>query len=242
MTATRASIRLSVRDVLFSRKQGGFTLGPITSSFSTGLTSIVGANGAGKSTFFKLVSGQLKPKTGHIVTHGEGGIGYLPQSPDFPRQASVREFLSYVAWIHGVDRQAVPDRVATVVAATGLKEKIDAPIRALSGGMQRRLGIAQAIIHDPAVLLLDEPTVGLDPIQRLAIRELINEISANHVVLMATHLVDDVSDLSNRILVFQNGQIAFDGTPEQLEECGSAEAPGHTALERGLTSMMGTSS
>lgn len=235
-----SSIGLSVRDVRFSRKRGGFELGPITSSFSPGLTSIVGANGAGKSTFFKLVSGQLKPRSGEISVHGEGGIGYLSQSPEFPRQATVREFLTYVAWIYHVDRQLTADRVATTVSATGLEEKIDAPIRSLSGGMQRRLGIAQAIIHNPAVLLLDEPTVGLDPIQRLAIRELIDEISARHVVLMATHLVDDVSELSNRILVFRDGQIAFDGSPEQLEERGSVDAPGHTALERGLTSVMGT--
>lgn len=230
--------QLRCSELAFSH-QGGFSLGPISHVFPRGLTSIVGENGAGKSTLFNLISGELRPNSGYCKLDGGAGVGYLPQSMQFPTHATVDDYLWYVAWLYGVEKRHRSSAVLDALESVGLLERRTSNIRTLSGGMRRRLGVAQAIVARPAALLLDEPTAGLDPLQRVHLRQLTEELARDHIVLMSTHLADDVSQMSDRILVLRDGALAFEGTSQEIEQIGAGGGIGNTVFERGLTHIMG---
>jgi ABC-2 type transport system ATP-binding protein len=220
---------------------GSFQLGPLSCTLNEGVTCLVGPNGAGKSTFFRLAAGIEKPTTGTIAleTGKDRRLGYLPQEPDLPRSATCEEFLHYVAWVHKIPPKQRPEAVADALVRVNLTERHRSKIRTLSGGMLRRLGIAQSLIHDPALLLLDEPTVGLDPRQRIALRETISSVSDGRIVLVSTHLVEDIRSLADRVIVLNAGQVIFDGDVPALEGKATADAPGDTDLERAIATLMG---
>jgi ABC-2 type transport system ATP-binding protein len=218
-----------------------FTLGPMDATFSRGVTCLVGPNGAGKSTFFRLAAGLEVPTAGSVVVagrEGSGTLGYLPQDPSFPPQATGEQFLDYVAWLQRVPRSSRSGAVSSALEAVGLSGRRAQRIRTLSGGMVRRLGIAQALVHDPAMLLLDEPTAGLDPLQRVGLREAITAVAENRVVIVSTHLVEDVRGLADRVVVLDDGDVVFDGDVATLEGSARSDAVGDTALERAITGLI----
>ncbi|MFF9150417.1 ATP-binding cassette domain-containing protein [Streptomyces sp. NPDC014861] len=232
--------RLSCEELVKDHK-GSFQLGPLSFYLNEGVTCLVGPNGAGKSTFFRLAAGIEKPTSGTIVLESaqDRRLGYLPQEPDLPRSATCEEFLHYVAWVHKIPAKQCSAAVTDALVRVNLTERHRSKIQTLSGGMLRRLGIAQSLIHDPALLLLDEPTVGLDPRQRIALRETISSVSDGRIVLVSTHLVEDIRSLADRVIILNSGQIIFDGDVPALEDKATADAPGDTDLERAVATLMG---
>jgi ABC-2 type transport system ATP-binding protein len=220
-----------------------FSLGPLSLEITSGVTCLVGPNGAGKSTFFRLAAGVDKPTSGTIAleagAEAAASLGYLPQEPQLPPAATCEEFLHYVAWLQGVPAQHRPESVLSALDRTGLKDKRTSRIRALSGGMARRLGIAHALVHDPSLLLLDEPTAGLDPRQRVALRKTVAGLAEARIVLVSTHLVEDVRGLADRVIVLGEGAVVFDGRVTDLEKLADPDAPGDSDLERSIATLMG---
>lgn len=225
---------------------GRFSLGPLDFSLTRGVTCLVGPNGAGKTTLFKMAAGMESATTGKIYfTEGEkeivsGRVGYLPQDVDMPVNATCEEFLHYVAWAHRVPAQKRSCAVEDALTHVNLTERRTHKIRSLSGGMVRRLGVASALINDPLLLLLDEPTVGLDPRQRLSLRRVISAAKGTRMVLVSTHLVEDIRSIADRVIVLGDGKIVFDGNVSTLEEFAEDEAPGDSAVERALAVVMGS--
>ncbi|MEU8076759.1 ATP-binding cassette domain-containing protein [Catellatospora citrea] len=221
--------------------RGGFRLGPLTMEVATGVTCLVGPNGAGKSTFFRLAAGVDRPSSGSIgvvAETGRAGLGYLPQEPKLPNSATCEEFLHHVAWLQRMPRRDRAAAASHALDQVGLSDRRNARIGTLSGGMRRRLGIAHALVHDPLVLLLDEPTVGLDPRQRIALREAVAAVSRNRIVIVSTHLVEDVRGLADRVVILGEGQVAYDGDVASLEAHATDDAPGDTDLERAIAVLM----
>lgn len=191
----------------------GFTLGPVSTTIRCGVTALLGANGAGKTTLMRLVVGTVRASSGQVVLPGRGGdVGFLPQDFVGPSRATARDYLGYVAWCRSTRRRKITaQQVITALAAVGLEDRADSRIGALSGGMVRRLGIAQALLADAPVLVLDEPTVGLDPIQRHEVRELIERLGRHTTVLVSTHLAEDVAAVADHVLVLDSGRLLHDG-------------------------------
>ena len=199
-----------------------FTSGP-------GVTGLLGPNGAGKTTLLRMLATVLATDGGRIQLLGRNPqdasdrleirrrLGYLPQEPGFHRGFTVFEFVDYVAILKELtDRRARHDEVRRVIDAVGLREVADRKIRALSGGMRRRVGVAQAILGEPELVVLDEPTAGLDPEQRLRFRDLVSRIGEGRAVLLSTHQTEDVSALCPHVVVVNHGRTVFDGTPSGL--------------------------
>jgi ABC-2 type transport system ATP-binding protein len=196
---------------------------------STGVTGLLGPNGAGKTTLLRILATVLAPDSGEVRVlgrdPGDGGqrleirrrLGYLPQDPGYQRGFTVFEFVDYVAILkEWTQRRQRHDEVRRVLALVGLDDVRGRKIRALSGGMRRRVGLAQALIGDPQLLILDEPTVGLDPEQRLRFRDLISHAGEGRTVLLSTHLTDDVAAICGQIVVIADGRTRFAGSPSEL--------------------------
>jgi ABC-2 type transport system ATP-binding protein len=218
-----------------------FKLGPLSLELGSGVTCLVGANGAGKSTLFSLLAHQTPPSSGSVTGPRRASLGFLPQDATFPRYATVRAYLSHVAWLQRLPGRERAGAVERAVAAVGLTDRIDAKLGSLSGGMLRRVGIAQAIVNEPQLLLLDEPTAGLDPIQRVEIRQVLRDIGPESVVVMSTHLVEDVRGLADRVIILSHGALRFDGSVDELQllgESAGADAPGDSDLERGVAGLL----
>lgn len=221
---------------------GGFVLGPLSLEVTEGVTCLVGPNGAGKSTFFRLAARVDHPTSGTIrLEAGDGrpGLGYLPQEPLLPDAATCEQFLRYVAWLQRVRSTDRTEAVRTALKRVGLAEQRRTKIRHLSGGMRRRVGIAHALVHDPALLLLDEPTAGLDPRQRISLRETVAGLGTERIAVVATHLVEDVRGMADRVILLDEGGVVYDGDVVALEKQADPSAPGDTDLERAVASLMG---
>ena len=201
-----------------------FTAGP-------GVTGLLGPNGAGKTTVLRMLATVLGPDRGRLRLLGrdpaDAGdrleirrrLGYLPQEPGFHRGFTAFEFVDYVAILKEMtDRRARHDEVRRVLDEVGLSAVSGKRIRALSGGMRRRVGLAQALLGDPQLLVLDEPTVGLDPEQRLRFRELVSRAAEGRCVILSTHQTEDVAALCTAIVVVHSGRTLFTGTPAELVE------------------------
>ncbi len=196
---------------------------------STGITGLLGPNGAGKTTLLRILATVLAAdqgtirELGHDPTTPDGRLavrrrlGYLPQEPGFHRSFTAFEFVDYVAILKEWGaRRARHDEVRRVLSLVGLEPVMGTPIKKLSGGMRRRVAIAQALLGDPDLLILDEPTAGLDPEQRLRFRELLSAVAARSTVLLSTHQTDDVAALCNRVVVLLDGAVRFAGAPSDL--------------------------
>ena len=204
-------------------------LGGVDAEFAPGVNGLLGPNGAGKTTMLRIVAtilpaddGRLEvlgvdPSTGAGRLSVRRRLGYLPQEPGFHRQFSAFDFVDYVAILEEwADRRPRHDEVRRVLTLVGLEAVMHKRIGQLSGGMRRRVGIAQALIGRPELLVLDEPTAGLDPEQRLRFRELLGTEAAGATVLLSTHQTDDVAALCQHVVVLLAGQIRFTGTPVGL--------------------------
>lgn len=196
-----------------------FTLTP-------GVYGLLGANGAGKSTLFKIICGLTKADSGNIYYNGNAIsesqnkfnpiLGFLPQKIAFYPEFTGLDFLLYIATLKGIDRQSAKEKCLALLTTVGLIDVQHKKIRKYSGGMQQRLGIAQAMLNDPEILILDEPTVGLDPKERVKFRNLISSFSDEKIVILSTHIVSDVEYIADEILILQKGGIQDSGTPPEL--------------------------
>ncbi len=188
------------------------------------LIGLLGPNGAGKSTLMKLLVGALLQTEGKIILDGKplaqserrlkAQLGYLPQSFGLYDELSVWQFLDYMAALKGIPNPK--SAIDSAIQATNLGEKRKAAIRTLSGGQRQRVGIAQAILGNPNFLIFDEPTVGLDPEERIGFRNLFSEMAQNRLVLLSTHIIEDVQSVCNQLIVIHQGRVRFSGTPSQL--------------------------
>lgn len=195
-----------------------------------GVTGLLGANGAGKTTLMRMLCGILRPTSGSISLDGldvstEGYravLGYLPQDFGYYPSFSALDFLLYLGALKGMERRQAKERSLELLEVVGLGEVARKKIRTFSGGMKQRLGIAQALLNRPKLLILDEPTAGLDPKERVRFRTLIQEQGKDSIVLLSTHIVSDVEHIAGRILMVKDGQLIYDGssadTPQDLEE------------------------
>jgi ABC-2 type transport system ATP-binding protein len=215
----------------------------VTFAAGVGVTGLLGPNGAGKTTLLRMLATVLAPDSGSLQLLGRNPqdaddrlairrrLGYLPQEPGFHRGFTVFEFVDYVAILKELtDRRARREEVRRVIDAVGLGDVSGRRIRALSGGMRRRVGVAQAILGEPELVILDEPTAGLDPEQRLRFRDLVSRIGERRTVLLSTHMTEDVSALCPRVVVVDGGRTVFDGTPSALT--GTADGRVWLAAER----------
>ncbi|GAA2266243.1 ABC transporter ATP-binding protein [Streptomyces amakusaensis] len=210
-------------------------LGGVDAEFHPGTTALLGPNGAGKTTLLSLLSTARQPDEGKVSLLGapvsgrasvravREQIGVLPQAFGYYPRFTVREFIEYAAWLRKVPRPERAGRVREALNLVELEKYADRRMGQLSGGMLRRAGIAQAVVNRPALVLLDEPTVGLDPAQRIGFRALIQALGERSAVVMSTHLAEDVAQVSDRIHVLLEGRMRFTGTAVEL----CAQAEGH---------------
>ncbi len=221
-------ILLSVKDLSLSFN-GQKAIEDINFNIHRGeVVALLGANGAGKSTTLNIITGNLAADSGevsicdtNIATHpkqAKYNMGYLPDTPPLYRELTVNEYLQFAARIHGVNKQDLSQRVDHAIGVCGLSSVTKKLIANLSKGFKQRVGIAQAIIHNPALVILDEPTVGLDPVQMQDIRTLLNELSKNHSVLLSTHLLAEAETTCNRVLIIDQGSLLLDQTLEELNQ------------------------
>ncbi|WP_343246293.1 ABC transporter ATP-binding protein [Diplocloster hominis] len=195
----------------------------VTYSMHHGVYGLLGANGAGKTTFMRMLCTLLKPSNGAITWDGKDIfamdaeyrklLGYLPQDFGFYPDFTVQDYLMYIGSIKGIPTAVVKKRIGELLQRVGLTQMRTKKMKKLSGGMKRRVGIAQAVLNNPKILVLDEPTSGLDPNERIRFRNLISELSQDRLVLLSTHIVSDVEYIANEILLMKNGEIAHSGTP-----------------------------
>ncbi len=201
---------------------------------SPSLIGLLGPNGAGKSTLMKLLVAALMPTSGVIKADGQSlatsdrqlksQLGYLPQDFGLFDELTVTQFLDYMAALKGLrePKYAIQETIGKV----NLEDKARSKIRTLSGGQRQRVGIAQALLGDPPFLIFDEPTVGLDPEERIHFRNLFSQTAQNRLVLLSTHIIEDVQSVCDRIVVINHGRILFTGTPEKLIQA----ATGHVGV------------
>lgn len=190
------------------------------------IVGFLGPNGAGKTTTMRMITGYLNPTHGTITIDGlsmadhpkkaRQKIGYLPETPPLYPEMSVRAYLQFIADLRGIPVREQKQRIGGVIERLGLEGRERQIIRSLSKGYKQRIGLAQAILHNPDLLVLDEPTSGLDPKQIIEIRQLIRELGENHTVLLSTHILPEINTLCNRVLIINQGSIVLDGQPDQL--------------------------
>lgn len=200
----------------------------ISHTLTPGVHGLLGVNGAGKTTLMRMLCTLLQPTGGSVTWDGKdifamGGeyrrvLGYLPQDFGYYPDFTVFDYLLYIASIKGLRPIAARERAQQLLEQVGLTASRNKKMKKLSGGMKRRAGIAQAMLGDPAILILDEPTAGLDPNERIRFRNLISELAGTRLVLLSTHIVSDIEYIANEVLLMKNGEICASGTPQVLLE------------------------
>jgi ABC-2 type transport system ATP-binding protein len=220
----------AVRADGLSRRYGKIrALDAVDVRLQRGITGQLGPNGAGKTTLLSILATISEPDTGRVLAFGldpraaaerteiRRRLGFLPQELGYHRHFTVAAFLDYMAILKEITgRRRRAEEVARVLAITGLEDRARSRIRALSGGMRQRLGIAQALLGGPDLLILDEPTAGLDPEQRLRFRELLSDLPGDPVIVLSTHQADDIAAICPQVIVLLQGQVQFAGTPAGL--------------------------
>ena len=215
-----------------------------------GVFGLLGPNGAGKTSLLRIMATAMPPSSGHLRLldrdPGRYGprrqirrrLGYLPQNPGYYPGFTVAEYVEYFALLKEVPPARTRVAVTTAIDRVELGDRRKARLRTLSGGMLRRVGIAQAIVNEPELLLLDEPTAGLDPEQRVTFRALLRDLGQRATVVVSTHLVEDVATACVRVALMDRGRIVFQGTPDALAARTSGQEPGDTPMERGYSAVL----
>lgn len=198
----------------------------VSLTFSQGIYGLLGPNGAGKTTLMRILADVLVPTQGKVFLNGQNkdqmgdayraGLGYLPQEVGVYANFTARAFLQYIAALKGLPKDLTQTRIEHLAAQVGLEDEMGKKCGKLSGGMKRRLGIAQALLNNPALLIFDEPTAGLDPMERLRFLNLIQEIGSERIILLSTHIVPDVDRVAKEIVMIGKGEVLCQGTVEQL--------------------------
>ncbi len=198
----------------------------VTYSMDKGVYGLLGVNGAGKTTLMRMLCTVIRPTNGEITWDGKDVfgleesyrdlIGYLPQDFGYYPDISVSDYMMYIASIKGIRPIVAKKRMGELLEMVGMSRYKSRKMKTLSGGMARRVGIAQAMLNDPKILVLDEPTAGLDPSERIHFRNLISELSEERLVLLSTHIVSDVEFIAEQIVLMRDGKFFYTGTPEEL--------------------------
>ncbi len=218
-------MKLQLMDL--TRQFGKFTaVDHLDLTIENGVYGLLGVNGAGKTTLMRMICTLLKPTEGQILCNGQDIfamdgeyrklLGYLPQDFGFYPDFTVAEYLRYIAAIKGLRPGAAKRRVKELLPQVGLAKAANKKMKTLSGGMKRRAGIAQAMLNDPKILILDEPTAGLDPSERVRFRNLISELSQERIIILSTHIVSDVEYIANEIWLMKDGRLVQQGTLEDI--------------------------
>lgn len=197
-------------------------------SFESGVYGLLGTNGSGKTTLMRMICGILRPTSGEVLLDGvdvgvldaeyRDMLGYLPQDLGFYPDFTALNFMRYIGTLKGIDKKQIRTLALDLLEQVGLQENVNSKIKTFSGGMKQRLGIAQAIINDPTILILDEPTAGLDPQERVRFRNLISNLSKDRIVILSTHIVSDVEHVANEILIMKKGAFILQGAPTMLAQ------------------------
>ena len=214
---------MELQMVNLTKRFGDFTaVDDMNIRITNGVYGLLGVNGAGKTTLMRMICTLLTPTSGQILCDGkdilkmEGEyrnlLGYLPQEFGFYPEFSVKDYLLYIASLKGVRPVVAKKRVKELLSQVGLSKAAGKKMKKLSGGMKRRVGIAQAILNNPKILILDEPTAGLDPTERVRFRNLISELSEERIVILSTHIVSDVEYIANEIWLMKNGRLVQKGS------------------------------
>ncbi|SHI23048.1 ABC-type multidrug transport system, ATPase component [Sporobacter termitidis DSM 10068] len=210
-----------------TKKYGSFTaLEDITLEFDRGVYGLLAPNGAGKTTLIKMLTTLLFPTQGEILYNGDNisdldenyrnVIGYLPQEFGYYKNYSPRQFLSYLGALKGIDRKTADTKARELLELVSLGDVADTKMRKFSGGMLQRVGIAQAMLNDPAVLILDEPTAGLDPKERVRFRNLILSLSKDRIVILSTHIVSDIETIASHVVMFKDHKLLCSDAPADI--------------------------
>lgn len=215
-----------VIDRVSKQYQNKIAVDRISLTLHKGIYGLLGANGAGKTTLMRILCGILTPTGGTVSFDGmdvtteeyRAVLGYLPQDFGYYPDFTGKDFLLYMAALKGIGKRSAEKKVAELLELVALSEVAKKKIKTYSGGMKQRLGIAQALLNEPQILILDEPTAGLDPKERVRFRNLIAELGEECIVILSTHIVSDVDRIADRILMMDKGQLVFNGTRKEIGE------------------------
>lgn len=198
----------------------------ITLTLENGVYGLLGPNGAGKTTLMKQIATLIKPTSGEIIYNDKniysiednyrGVIGYLPQEFGAYKNFSAKKFLQYVAALKGVDKREANDKIDDLLKLVGLYEVRSKAVGKFSGGMKRRVGIAQVLLNDPKIIILDEPTAGLDPQERTRFRNLLSEISKDKIIILSTHIISDIESIAKETIMIKEGEIIMKGSHREI--------------------------
>ncbi len=229
-----------VIDRLTKQFQNKIAVDRVSLRLHNGVFGLLGTNGAGKTTLMRMLCGILRPTSGSISFDGmdvsEEGyraiLGYLPQDFGYYPEFSAMDFLLYMASLKGLAKQSAKRRANELLELVGLHDMGRKKIKTFSGGMKQRLGIAQALLNDPKLLILDEPTAGLDPKERVRFRNLIEQLGKDSIVLLSTHIVSDIEHIADEVLMMKDGTLIYNGTWD--EQMGDLESFYLAQLEEGF--------
>ncbi|MDE6744065.1 MAG: ABC transporter ATP-binding protein [Lachnospiraceae bacterium] len=196
----------------------------ISLTLEKGVYGLLGANGAGKTTLMRMICGILDPSSGSLSCDGidvsqeeyRELLGYLPQDFGYYPEFTAQDFMLYIAALKGIPKSKAKVKTAELLEMVSLKNEAKKKIKTFSGGMKQRLGIAQALLNDPKILVLDEPTAGLDPKERIKFRNIISRMGADRIILLSTHIVSDIEHIANTILIMKDGQMIHEGSLEDI--------------------------
>jgi ABC-2 type transport system ATP-binding protein len=222
-------MRIEIRRLNKVYHGGIHALNDVDLTIPGGMFGLLGPNGAGKTTLMRILAGILRPTSGHLTIGDFDGntergrtaikrvLGYLPQDLGVYPDLSAREFLDYIGILKGMDdRKVRQSRVNQLLEVVSLTNVANRKLKTFSGGMKRRIGIAQALLNDPKLLIVDEPTAGLDPEERIHFRNLLSELAGNRTVLLSTHIVEDIAQTCQNLTVMNDGYVIFQGTTADL--------------------------
>lgn len=220
------ALELALESVGYRYRGGHQAVADVGLALGPGIVGLLGPNGAGKSTLMRVLSTLARATAGRVLWRGEDiarkpdalrrELGYLPQDFGVYEALSAREFLAFLAAVKGLSARSVASRVEACLEMVGLSEVADRRLGGFSGGMRQRVGIAQALLNDPKLLIVDEPTVGLDPEERVRFRNLLSDLSGERIVILSTHIVSDVESTATDIAIIHKGHLKARARPEQL--------------------------
>ena len=218
---------LTIKNI--SKSYGDFTaLRNINMEFENGVYGVLAPNGAGKTTLIKMIATLIFPSEGEILYNGENILamderyreilGYLPQDFGYYKNYSPNKFLMYLAALKGIEKSVAKDKIKELLKLVALEDVADKKMKKFSGGMIQRVGIAQALLNDPKILILDEPTAGLDPKERVRFRNLLSELSRDRIIIVSTHIVSDIEFISNEIVMIKDKELLYKDTIDNICE------------------------